>query len=98
MGISISKTLKADKRNEMFDRVLRLTGGAPLASGAKSDVPAHRQPRKQAVVLEHHPASRARALNRHPPHQSLAARWRFKTSDDAKQRRLPAAGGANQAD
>ena len=77
---------------------LHLAAASPLWRGPNAMFSPHGQPGKQRVVLEHHAAVAARAGDRVVVDATLARRWLLEAGDDAQQRRLAAARGADQAD
>ena len=106
---SCRRTAGADRRRRTVRRptssmnslggvVALLCGGSPRDAG-RSRCSAHRQPGKQRVVLEHHAAVAAGTGDRLALHRRTSPRGRLlEAGDDAQQRRLAAARGADQAD
>ena len=67
-------------------------------TAAELDVLHHRQPRVQAVMLEHHGTVGARPGHRPAIGQQVAGCVVFEAADDAQQRRFAAAGSADEGD
>ena len=105
-GVGAGKVLQA---HQIEQRIGAATGGFHvrlavyrvgdhLQLTAELDVLGHRQPGVEAVVLEHHGAVNAGAVNRLAAQQEVAAAVGFQPGHDAQQGRLAAAGGANKGD
>ena len=78
---------------------LLLVGLAHAAfAQAEADVLRHREPGKERVALEHHAAVGARAIDALAVEQHLAGGRKVEPRDDAQQRRLAAARGAEDGD
>ena len=77
---------------------LDLGGGQALLLGAVADVLPHREPGKQAVVLEHDTAVRARSGHGGVAQPDTALRGGFEAGEDAQQRALAAAAGSDNGD
>src|SRR6516165_9838589 len=87
---------------QMRDQGARARKGFPPGNAVLDEpvahIAEHGLPGKQGEFLEYRSAIRARAVHLLADHAHAARRWRDKAADHVKQRRLPAAGGADNGD
>src|SRR5215470_1536406 len=94
--IAVLEALEADQLDEGLRALLALGARHALPLEAVKNVGAHRLPGKQREVLEHDAAVGPGASDRLAFDQDAAALDREESTDQIKQRRLAAAGGAEQ--
>src|SRR3954447_12715940 len=91
----ILETLEPDELQQLHCSLAFRRPDLARDLAADDRVGEHRAPGQQAVVLEHEAAIAARATHRAPVEQYLARACRLEAGDDAQERGLAAAGGAN---
>ena len=99
-GIGVGEVRQAHQRHVALDDLGALRArwrGSPPAQ-AELDVAAHREPGKDAVLLEDHAAVRARARRSARRRAAPGRRWADEAADDVEQRRLAAARRADDRD
>src|SRR5258708_118648 len=89
---------KADKVEEVHGTRTRRRLVKPADLSRQQDIVEHAAPLQQHRLLEHDPHVARRARERHAVVEQEAARWADEPADQLEQRRLTAAGGADQRD
>ncbi|MNN53057.1 hypothetical protein D3C81_1677900 [compost metagenome] len=98
MRVGALEAVQADQLDQLFDAAEAFGLGQALVGQAQGDVLLHRQPGKQAVLLEYDAAFAADAGDRPSVYLDAAAEGPVEADQQAQQGRLAAAAGADDGD